>query len=374
VKGLLMLAARYPWMAAAVSALVLTVGGLLFAASGVLPLKASSGHWAITEWLLHFSMRRSVKTHALLVSAPPLDDPSLVMRGAAHFDLGCRPCHGSPAGARPEVARAMLPPPPELSPRIQGWTASELFYIVKHGVKFTGMPAWPSQQRDDEVWAVVAFLRQLPDLGDREYLALARAAPETTLELGAEGESVPELIRESCARCHGIDGLGRGGGGFPKLAGQRLEYMTRALFAYLEGRRHSGVMKSVVAGLTPDTIAETAAYFSALPVPPATEDPETSDDLARGRVIATQGRPERDVPACIECHGPAAMPKNPAYPILSAQYSDYLALQLRLLQGRQRGGSEFLPLMHEFVDRLSDDDIRDVSAYFAALEPMSIIR
>ena len=62
------------------------------------------------------------------------------------------------------TAREMLPPPPDLSKAAPQWKERELFWIVKNGLKYTGMPAWPSRQRDDEVWAVVAFLRRLPDL------------------------------------------------------------------------------------------------------------------------------------------------------------------------------------------------------------------
>jgi cytochrome c553 len=72
------------------------------------------------------------------------------------------------------------------------------------------------------------------------------------------------------------------------------------------------------------------------------------------------------VPACLECHGPAAAPKNPAYPKLAGQHADYLRGQLRLMRSRQRGGSEYIELMHTFVDRLTDQQIDDVTAYFAA--------
>jgi mono/diheme cytochrome c family protein len=127
-----------------------------------MPLKASSGHWAITAWFLHFTMRRSVATHSPGLQAPALDVPRLVLQGAGHYETGCRPCHGSVDLPLPRIAQQMTPPPPYLPPRITTWEPEELFYIVKHGVKFTGMPAWPSQQRDDEVWAMVAFLLMRP--------------------------------------------------------------------------------------------------------------------------------------------------------------------------------------------------------------------
>src|SRR5690606_27292484 len=95
------------------------------------------------------------------------------------------------------------------------------------------------------------------------------------------------------------------------------------------------------------------------------------DDAARGREIATAGVPARDIPACLDCHGeaPGGTPRNPAYPWLAGQPADYLALQLQLFRERRRGGSEFVHLMHSFVDRLEPSDIDDVSAFFAALPP-----
>jgi Cytochrome C oxidase, cbb3-type, subunit III len=79
----------------------------------------------------------------------------------------------------------MTPPPPYLPPRIPKWEPNELFYIVKHGIKFTGMPAWPALDRDDEVWAMVAFLRQFPKLDADEYRRLAQgeAAPSGAVAL-----------------------------------------------------------------------------------------------------------------------------------------------------------------------------------------------
>ena len=55
----------------------------------------------------------------------------------------------------------MLPPPPELSKAAKEWKDEELFWIVKHGIKYTGMPSWVAAERDDEVWSVVAFLKRL---------------------------------------------------------------------------------------------------------------------------------------------------------------------------------------------------------------------
>jgi cytochrome c553 len=367
----LLVAARHPWLALAAAAGGMAILGTLFAASGVMPLKASAGHWPITERLLQFGKRRSVSTHALAVSAPPLDDRSLVLRGAGHYDLGCRPCHGTPRGGRPQVALAMLPPPPELPSRVPTWSSAELFYIVKHGLKFTGMPAWPSQQRDDEVWAMVAFLLELPALEDEQYLTLARGEKPTTLALDPSAEPAPDIVAESCSRCHGVDGNGRGAGAFPRLAGQSQEYLSRAMRAYADGRRHSGIMASVVSGLTPDVMDGAVRFYASRPAGAAVGLLPSHDNanVARGRQIATSGVPTRDIPACVECHGPSTTPKDAAYPRLAGQYATYLELQLTLIKDRRRGGSEYVHLMHSFIDRLTPADMRDVSAFYASTSP-----
>lgn len=99
-------------------------------------------------------------------------------------------------------------------------------------------------------------------------------------------------------------------------------------------------------------------------------DPEQSDDeasLARGKAIATQGVPERGIPACVECHGPTAVPKNPAYSKLAGQHMRYLTSQLRLLQERRRGGTPNVNLMLVFVNRLQPGEIHDVAQYYSTL-------
>jgi cytochrome c553 len=362
----LILAARHPWITLAVSALGVVVGALFVSASGVVPIKASTGHWAVTEWFLQYSKTRSIEMHARWIDEPPLDDPALVLRGAGHYELGCRPCHGGAAGDVPRLAEFMLPPPPDLSERARMRTAAELFYVVKHGIKMTGMPAWPAPQRDDEVWAMAAFVRRLPGMTREEYERLTRGELKAPFDLVA-GPGEPPVVAEICARCHGGDGLGRLPGAFPRLAGQRVGYLERALAAYAEGRRHSGVMGPIAAALTPAARASATTYYAALPSPPPAAPPHASS--AAGARLALEGEPDDLIPACVECHGTRAAAKNPAYPILGGQDARYLSLQLRLLRNRARGGSEYLHLMHSFVDRLTDAQIDAVSRYFASLEP-----
>ena len=327
---------------------LLAIGGFLVTLTGVVPIKASSGHFKVTKWFLDFAKERSVSTHAWQIEPPPLEDRRLIIRGAGVYESNCRNCHGSPSLEYPSVARRATPPPPYLPDVVPRWKSRELFYIVKHGIKLTAMPAWPSQKRDDEVWPVVAFLRALPNLDAKEYQTLV------------EGNAAPE---KNCHRCHGKDGLGRDGL-FPRLAGQSAEYIERALRAYKKDDRHSGVMGPISAELKPEDMRELALYYSSLA--PAGQTSVIGDTLAigRGQDIAQYGVPAQRVPSCEDCHGPGGPKRNAAYPRLAGQNAEYLALQLRLFRENRRGGSEYAHLMRAVAERLTEEQIKDAALYY----------
>ena len=348
---------------------VVAFSGFLFVTSGIMPIKASSGHWAITAWFLNFAMRRSVITHSLGMKTPALNDAALVAQGAGHYEFGCLPCHGGPDLPQPVVAQHMTPHPPYLPPEISKWEADELFYIVKHGVKFTGMPAWPAQQRDDEVWAVVAFLLKLPGLTAQQYQELARSRnPGAAMENLSTAKEAPRAVSESCARCHGMDGAGRGLSTFPILAGQRPLYLYASLLAFARGERHSGTMKPLATGLSAEDMREIARFYANLPHPSSSSArPDVAPAIERGREIATLGIPNKRVPACASCHGPSAAPRNPIYPNLAGQHAEYLALQLELFQKDIRGGTPYAHIMRSVAGRLTSEQIRDVALYYGSL-------
>jgi cytochrome c553 len=329
--------------------------GALLVISGIVPIKASSRHWAITAWFLDFAKQRSVWTHSLGVKAPDLSDPRLVMMGAGHYEGGCRFCHGAPGAGQPRIVLHMTPFPPELPARIERYDDGELFSLVRHGVKFTGMPAWPAPSRDDEVWAVVAFLRKLPELDRAGYRQLV-------LEPAPSAEHAPPLVIARCARCHGADGLGRDGGAFPRLAFQRPEYLRSALKAYAGGARQSGIMQPIAAELGERDVHLIVDWYAGRPPPPALAGPGSE----RGAEIAERGIPERRVPACKRCHGPSETPHHAGYPRLSSQFPEYLEQQLGLFARNARGGGPYVELMHKAVEHaLEPHEVREVSRHFA---------
>jgi cytochrome c553 len=348
--------------------------GFFVSASGIIPIKASSGHWQVTRWFLSFSMRRSVKTHSLGVRIPPWDRPDLILRGAGHFEIGCASCHGSPTVPRPRMPQYMTPHPPSLTTHVPLWEPEELFYIVKHGVKFTGMPGWPSQHRDDECWAMVAFLQKLPGLTPAEYRDLAHgppAGPSDTppLEISASGSD--SRVLTLCGRCHGRNGEGRGDGAIPALAGQKELYLENALRAFAVGQRHSGTMETIASTLDASAMSVLARHYAALrPAQREVATPQT-EARARGEAIARLGIPERKVPSCADCHGPDPSRSNGAYPELSGLGARYIVLQLELFANNHRGGSEYARIMKHVAPRLSEEERRDVAHYYATLKGQS---
>jgi cytochrome c553 len=354
-------------------ALLLALAAFLVMASGIISIPASSKHWALTYWILDFTKRRSVATHTLGGDPLKLHEEWMVLKGAGHYLTGCQPCHGSPGtNGFALLMKGATPSPPYLPDRISRWEPDELFYIVKHGIKFTGMPAWPALQRDDEVRAMTAFLTRLPSLDAQGFDALVYPAPGTPGSGPArqvEGMAVPRAVVVSCARCHGSDGGGRGAGAFPKLAGQRREYLLGALDAYARGQRYSGLMQPLSVGLPAEERTRIADYYAALQaIAPSTAEPGAVDpEVERGRSIAHQGIPEQRVPICIRCHGPKSTPVNPNYPSLAGQYREYLLLQMKLFKQGQRGGGKYAHLMHEAARGLREDQMSDVAAYFASL-------
>lgn len=331
-------------------------GGFLVASSGLVSIAASSGHYWLTGWLLHYTMRRAVQTQSAFVEAPPggLDEPGLIALGAVHYEDGCAPCHGAPGEPRSPVMLAMTPQPPWLPEKVPSWQPEHLFWIVRHGVKYTGMPAWPAQARPDEVWAVVAFLLALPDLDAVAYRRLV--AGPMTLPPGEPEEL--ETILAGCARCHGQDGAGRPEGGVPWIGGQERAYLAATLRAYAEGRRASGIMQPQVAALPAAQLDRLADHYARQPwVAAAGTVPD-----GRGAQIAREGIPARGVPACASCHREGA---RADYPRIEGQREDFIARQLMLLRDGARGGTTFGHLMPVFAHRLTDADIAAVATYYA---------
>jgi len=116
---------------------------------------------------------RSVARHAAGIQAPPLDDPARVRRGAALYGELCAVCHGGPGVKPSPVGMGLNPGPPDLADAGKAMPPREVYWIVKNGIRMSGMQAFgPGRgpgRNEQDLWAVVAFVRALPRLSPEAY-------------------------------------------------------------------------------------------------------------------------------------------------------------------------------------------------------------
>ena len=398
------------WLGPFVSAgLVGLVVAAIVVIGGLPNLAATTPHPQPWASFLHFVFRRSVAFHSDDLKPPAdLNSPNRVALGAAHYANVCANCHGAPGTGQNPIALAMTPRPPYLPLQIKDDGDKAIFWILKHGVKYSAMPGWPTQKRDDEIWSMVAFVKTLPDLKYDIYRRVALGESATTnpglprLDFGSNPVLRPYVSHDStvyqgninhyqfpasgpdqfaqtgevvatCARCHGAAGTGRAVGAFPNLAILSPTYIRDALTSFGSGRRWSAYMQTVADQLSPQQIDAVAAYYSRQPkakslaaatftVPPA--------DVAYGAQIALQGLRDRKIGSCNGCHALADADAR-SYPRLNGQNEDYMINQLKLFRAGGRGNSVRYNPMMGVAKNLTDREISAVAAYYAAQTPYS---
>lgn len=166
----------------------------------------------------------------------------------------------------------------------------------------------------------------------------------------------------ACAACHGRAGEGNAAAGFPGLAGLPAKYLAAQLDAMAGGIRQSAIMGPLARGLNEKDRVKWAAYYAALP--PVRASKLLGTLSSAGAQLALRGRWSDGIPACVQCHGDGGFGAGATFPALAGQSATYLANQLRAWKlGTRRGDP--LDLMQSIAKRLTDDDIRSASDYFA---------
>ncbi len=266
----------------------LMIAGALAAAAvvglGLYDISATDQHLRPTYRLLDASMRSSVARRARNIVVPGLEDAALRDHGMALYDANCLPCHGAPGVAPEPFALGLTPAPANLAHTAREWSAAQLYWVVRHGIKMTGMPAWAYRLPDDDLWAIVAFLQVLPSMRPQDYRARTGRtdAPRAQHE-DAEGKAgLPgnaargkrAIQQYACVTCHQIPGIvGANAPVGPPLRGvaQRkilagvLPNTPANLVRWL--RAPHGVSPATAMpdlGLTPQHAADIAAYLSTL--------------------------------------------------------------------------------------------------------------
>ena len=321
-------------------ALAGVIGGGAVVGFGLYNVSARGGHWPGVSTVLHRTFLQSVKLRAPSADEVPADlkDPDRAALGAYHFSNGCAFCHAVPGEPRSATALSMNPQPPHITEAVAHWEPEQMFWIVREGVKMSGMPHWPAAGNEDEIWSVVAYLDSVAD--QRTGLP----------QIGADGAG--------CRDCHGESGQSNNGF-IPRLDILTTDQIAAALTQYRAGTRSSGIMQEAAVGLSDAQITRLADIFGAEAFPPM---PNVQEDTS-GWSLATRGTDA--VPACTACHGPGRAADAPIAPALAGQSEKYLANQLHLWRDGERGGGPRAELMQKAAQSLSDAEIAELAAWYA---------
>lgn len=174
---------RTEYLAVVVVVLVAIGTGLgVFAWSGLYNIGADDPHWNLTFRIMQSVRDRSIHVRSENIKVPNLDDPQLILKGAGQYAAMCTSCHLAPGMANSEIRPGLYPQPPILwqvrvDPR-------DVFWVIKHGIKMSAMPAWGGSHDDGTIWSMVAFLQKLPGMTPEQYkVIVAKAPPDEDMQM-----------------------------------------------------------------------------------------------------------------------------------------------------------------------------------------------
>lgn len=152
---------------------VAALGGVAFIGSGVYNIGADDHHTEVVLAIIEQLRDRSIAARSNSIEARYTEDPQRIAIGARRYAALCVGCHLAPGVTKSAIRQGLYPHPPNLA---QGdlQPAQRAFWIVKHGIKMSAMPAWGKTLDDETIWDVVAFLRKMPDMTQDTYQQLAQ--------------------------------------------------------------------------------------------------------------------------------------------------------------------------------------------------------
>lgn len=162
------------FLAGIVTCIVVGVlGAVVYSFSGRQNIAAAEAENPAIAWFLHNTYEHSLGTAAAGIVVPPdLETPAAVRAGAKLYGDECVYCHGAPGEEATGLAKGLNPQPPVLLAADRNNLPNETFWVVKNGVRMSGMPAWGKSYGDQQIWSVAAFLHQKRGVSPAEYKAL----------------------------------------------------------------------------------------------------------------------------------------------------------------------------------------------------------
>jgi mono/diheme cytochrome c family protein len=142
------------------------------------------------------ALARRLRTWSLPADARQRPNPfasstEVLQASARHFADHCASCHGNDGGGNTEMGRNLYPPAPDMrEAATQQLSDGELYYIIRNGIRWTGMPAWgePGNDNDQDSWKLVLFVRHLPKLTADELRDMEGFNPKSDADRKEEKE------------------------------------------------------------------------------------------------------------------------------------------------------------------------------------------
>jgi mono/diheme cytochrome c family protein len=141
--------------------------------------------------LARLARNLAVPTDIKSTPNPVASTPATLAEGMSHFADHCAVCHGNDGSGRTEMGEGLYPRAPDMRlPATQALSDGELFYVIEHGIRFTGMPAWSTGTKagEESSWHLVQFIRHLPQLTDSELDAMKQLNPRSPEDIRHEIE------------------------------------------------------------------------------------------------------------------------------------------------------------------------------------------
>jgi mono/diheme cytochrome c family protein len=162
-------------------AIIVAIGAAAFFFGGFYSVAGTQDDPSIVHWALVAVRTASINRHATDTPPASINDPETVKAGARAFAaLGCVSCHGAPGVTWAKFSEGLHPDPPDLKDVVDQLTPSQLFWVIKNGINMTGMPSFAlAGAKDDDIWAVVAFVKKLPSVSEADYKAWTAPAPDS---------------------------------------------------------------------------------------------------------------------------------------------------------------------------------------------------
>jgi hypothetical protein len=203
------------WTLAVIGAAAAIAGafGAVAVYGGYIDVSADTPHEAIVFDFIEEARERSIERRARDIKPPAdLSDPKRIARGAGNYQAMCENCHLAPGMPNSEIRQGLYPTPPDLTKSSieqepSSAESARLFWVIKHGIKASAMPAWSKGGMEDAaIWDLTAFLNRLPALTPEQYQSMVAASDGHShsglVEKGHDSPSPPRHVDKPGSKPH----------------------------------------------------------------------------------------------------------------------------------------------------------------------------